>query len=74
LIKTHPAFESLLEITSNGYAMIESEAIMKSGLTDEQWYGMPRQNRARRIVWLILSKASPAIKMYEETEAKKNNN
>lgn len=57
-MRTHEAFhQSKGTITSDGYSMAEANALLESGLSDDEWYAMPREARARRTLHLMLKNA-----------------
>lgn len=64
--QSHEAFQqSKVSILSDGYSMAEQNALLACGMTDDEWYAMPREDRARRTVHLMLKNGMETFIAYE---------
>lgn len=65
---------SVVLISSNGYSVLEHDAMIEGGLSDNQWYNLTRWERAKRVAWLIISRVTKAVHAWEEREANNKGN
>lgn len=71
-MQSHAAFESAAIVNSRGYAALEYDVMVEGGLSEADYYSLAREDRAKRVAWLILSRATRIIVNYEDREARKS--